>query len=957
MVIAKFRSKLKVSQRRSLFVLGFMCVLGSSPGETGTQCFGDEPQSQIDFFESKVRPLLVDKCLECHSHQTELSGGLSLDSKEDWVKGGDSGQAIAPEQWEQSLLWKAILYRDPHLQMPPSGKLSDKEIDVFRRWLESGAVDPRSSSASPSKQSTGLRLENAQDHWAYRSIDPDVSVPSVMAAASPIDAFLSVDQSRLGIEPSSRANEDVLRRRLFLDLAGLNPPIADSPMDSIPSGHENYETLVDELLASPRFGEHFARHWMDAVRFAESITLRGFVLPDAWRYRAYLIDSFNSDRPIDQFIQEQIAGDLMASADWSEKQTRSIAASMLVLGDTNLEEQDKKQLEMDFIDEQIDVLGKALLGQTISCARCHDHKFDPIPTSDYYAIAGILKSSIALEHDNVSRWVTNPLPVDTEKEKQFHQAETRSKELKDDIDRCKKELASLSNASSVKKSSQLAGIVIDDSAATLVGDWKKSAFHPAYVDEGYLHDGNNSKTTHSAIFKPHELAPGRYQVRIAYAFGDNRATNVSVKVFSANGEDVKIINQKQKPPIEGLWYSLGDYLFEQGGRAEVEVSNTGANGHVIIDAVQFLPTDGNLAASDATQTTTPLAKRSEADLKKQLETLEREWSECKRLLSQRPMAMGLKPVPSPKDIAVHVRGSVHQLGPVIPRGYLRCLPVSDAPSISPDSNGRLEFAKWITSHENPLTARVYVNRVWSKLMGTGIVRTVDNFGTTGELPSNQALLDWLTVEFVNRGWSTKWLVKEIVLSDAYQRSSVATPKQLELDPDNRTYARGVVRRLSPESMRDSLLAASGELDLEILPRGNFPSTVKEDYDYQHSNRYRTVYGPWFRNAVPELYKEFDGPNTSFSMGARNISTTAPQALVLLNSPWIEERCQKIAARTLEETKDPITIVGKLYRFILHRSPSVGEQQIAIEILGSVDVSSVSSLTKQLIASLDFRLIE
>ncbi len=158
-------------------------------------------------------------------------------------------------------------------------------------------------------------------------------------------------------------------------------------------------------------------------------------------------------------------------------------------------------------------------------------------------------------------------------------------------------------------------------------------------------------------------------------------------------------------------------------------------------------------------------------------------------------------------------------------------------------------------------------------------------------------------------------------------------------------------------MRDSLLAASGELDLEILPRGNFPSTVKEDYDYQHSNRYRTVYGPWFRNAVPELYKEFDGPNTSFSMGARNISTTAPQALVLLNSPWIEERCQKIAARTLEETKDPITIVGKLYRFILHRSPSVGEQQIAIEILGSVDVSSVSSLTKQLIASLDFRLIE
>lgn len=954
MAKAKLPRGVFASFRRTVAAVVGLCALDS-----GAYCRGDDlNQTALEFFESKVRPLLVEKCLECHSHQTETSGGLSLDSKDDWIKGGDSGQAIAPEQWDHSLVWKAVSYRDPHLQMPPSGKLSDKEIDILRQWLATGALDPRSSAAKRPTLSQGLPLENAQDHWAYRPIVAEGLVSKVGDALTPIDAFLSEDQRRIGVTPASLANDEVIRRRLFLDLTGVNPPGAVIPSESISSSPEEYANLVDELLASPRFGEHFARHWMDAVRFAESITLRGFVLPDAWRYRAYLIDSYNSDRPIDLFIQEQIAGDLMESSDWSERQTRRIAASMLVLGDTNLEEQDKKQLEMDFIDEQIDVLGKALLGQTISCARCHDHKFDPIPTSDYYALAGILKSSIALEHDNVSRWVSNPLPVDIEEEKKFQQAETLSKELKSEIDQCKKELASLSGASSIKKSTQLAGFVIDDSAAILVGDWKKSTFHPAYVDNGYLHDGNNSKTRHSAIFRPNELPPGRYHIRIAYAFGDNRATNAKVKIFSADGEDVKVVNQKLKPPIDGLWYSLGEHLFEQGGRAEVEVSNEGADGHVIVDAVQFLPAEATLTISTSTSPSNPRSlEKSEADLKRQLEALEKESNAIKQLLGQRPMAMGLRTVRSPQNLAIHVRGSVHQLGPVVPRGFLRCLPVSDSPAISSESNGRLELAQWITSKQNPLTARVYVNRIWSKLMGSGIVRTVDNFGTTGELPSNQRLLDWLTFEFMEQGWSTKWLVREIVSSDAYRRSSVATADQIEIDPDNRTYARATIRRLTPEAMRDSLLSASGELDLEILRGSSFPSSLKEDYDYQHSSRHRTVYGPWFRNSAPQLYKEFDGPNMSFSAGARNISTTAPQALVLLNSPWIDARCNKFATRILSEFSEPAKIVRAVYGSILHRSPSPSEQLMAEEMLGTVDAASVANLAKQLIASLDFRLVE
>nr|MCU0713043.1 DUF1549 domain-containing protein [Pirellula sp.] len=361
MVTAKVRSKLFISLKRSLGVLSISVALATGALETNAYCIGDNsatldaPSAQLEFFESKVRPLLVDKCLECHSHQTETSGGLSLDSKEDWMRGGDSGQAIAPEQWEKSLFWKVVSYRDPHLQMPPSGKLSDKEIDILKQWLASGAIDPRSSTASQPTPSQGLPLENAQNHWAYRPIAPRVEIPIVGHAATPIDAFLSVDQSRLGLNPAPLATGDVLRRRLFLDLTGINPPGIDFSQVSIHSSDESFEKLVDELLASPRFGEHFARHWMDAVRFSESISLRGFFFHFAWRYRYYLIKGYNSDRPIDQFIQEQIAGDLMESSDWSKRQTQCIAASMLVLGDTNLEEQDKKQLEMDFIDEQIDV--------------------------------------------------------------------------------------------------------------------------------------------------------------------------------------------------------------------------------------------------------------------------------------------------------------------------------------------------------------------------------------------------------------------------------------------------------------------------------------------------------------------------------------------------------------------------------------------------------------------------
>lgn len=963
------RSMLKIRERLSNPVVTAAKVIAVVVVLTGGGFVqAAQTADELDFFESRVRPLLIDKCLDCHSHKTETSGGLSLDSREDWMKGGDLGQAISPDVWEASLVWKAVNYRDPHLQMPPDGKLKDRELEVLKQWLSSGAVDPRLPISKTKTGQHGLSLEEAKNHWAYRPLEDSLVIPDNHRAASPIDAFLEAAQSGRDLMPAPLATQEALKRRLFLDLTGMNAPEASKTSNSETSsleaasseatGTDEYRLLVDELLASPRFGEHFARHWMDAVRFAESITLRGFVLPDAWRYREYLIDSFNNDHPIDQFITDQIAGDLMQDEHWIDLQRTHAAATMLVLGDTNLEEQDKKQLEMDFIDEQIDVIGKAFLGQTISCARCHDHKFDPIPTKDYYALAGILKSSIAMEHDNVSRWITNRLPVDPESEQQFLAAETQANTLKSEIDRLKKSLSVLSGSSSIKKSSQLTGIVIDDVQAELVGDWKKSTHHPAYVDEGYLHDGNNASQMMSATFRPSELQPGTYEIRIAYAFGDNRASNARVRIFSANGEDSKLVNQRKKPQLDGLWYSLGQYQFEQGGRAEVEISNFEANGHVIVDAIQFLSVENSDDQPKSALAVAPAeAEVTESELKSQLVELEKQWNSLKTILAQRPTVMGLRPVPSPRDLPIHIRGSVHQLGSISPRGFLQCLITASTPTIAENSNGRKELARWIASSDNPLTARVYVNRIWSKLMGSGLVRTLDNFGTTGEPPSNQQLLDWLSLQFMKNGWSTKWLVREIVTSEAYRRTSVATPEQLERDPDNVTFSRASIKYLPPEAMRDSLLQASGELDLEILRRGNFPASLKEDYGFQHTGTYRTVYGPWFRNSTPELFQEFDGPNLSFSTGARNTTITAPQALALWNSSWIAERCQQIAARVLRDFHDRETAILQLYSVLLNRSPSHEEMSLAAEVLVHLEEQYVADLAKQLIASLDFRLIE
>jgi len=659
----------------------------------------------------------------------------------------------------------------------------------------------------------------AGDWWAYRPIrmpePPGADAGSGRWRSDRVlDRFVEAGWEAAGVVPAGEADRADLCRRLALDLTGL--PASTEEIDSFlaDARPDAWERLVERYLSSPRFGEHWARHWFDVVRFAESVTLRGFVFREAWRYRDHVIDAFNEDRPVDRFLREQIAGDLLPAADPEERRRQVVATTFLMMGNTNLEEQDKKQLEMDVVDEQMDVIGKAFLGQTLSCARCHDHKFDPVPIRDYYAMAGILKNSLAIRHDNVSAWVERPLPLEAELEEAYARLEAE----------------------------------------------------------------------------------------------------------------------------------LGKLRAELGALAK--------------DAV---------------------------DARKALESRMRE---VQVSLPPRPMVMAPREAESPADIAVHLRGSVHRPGEVVPRGFLGVATPPGQGMPGAGESGRRELAEWIVAPGNPLTRRVFVNRVWHWLMGRGLVRTPDNFGTTGEVPTHPELLDALAAAFGGdaeaagvfpglRAWSLKSLVREIVLSRTYRLSVEGGERLVAVDPENRLLARAHARRLTAEQMRDRMLVVSGRLRLEP-PRGpTFPNDRSADFGFVDQAPHRSVYVPVFRNALPELFEVFDFPPASLVTGERSESTVATQALYLMNSPFVREQAEAAARRLMEAMErerrrrgfdagvagvagdagiEARRVVDLACRWTLGRGAGTGEVRAVVDHLAAVGDTAAgwADVFQAWMASADFR---
>jgi hypothetical protein len=936
----------------------------------------------IAFFESKIRPILVEHCVKCHSVEKKLSkGGLRLDSRAAMLKGGDSGPAVSPGHVEESLLLQAVAYDGGFYDMPPDGKLKETQIADLRKWVEMGAPDPREENVSHSTvvASSGSAGSAGKDHWAFRPVG-NPPIPKVTENSwphDPIDRFILYALEKNRLKPAPPASRLAWLRRVWFDLAGLPPTVkaienflADSRPDA-----EARATVVDALLASPQFGERWGRHWLDVARFAESSGGgRTLLFKDAWRYRDYVIDALNADMPYDRFLREQIAGDLLSAGTESDRARQLTATGFLVLGPTNYEEQEKYQLRMDIIDEQLDTLGKTVMGMTIGCARCHDHKFDPISTRDYYALAGILRSTrtLANDTDNVARWIDTPLPASGELADAIakHQAElesleTEAKRIRQEILRLDPKTAALSGDGPVDPA-DLPGIALDDSTAKAVGGWKPSTYGGKFLGEGAVYDEKRKDGPSTLTFDPNLAKSGKYEVRLAYVPHSNRASNTPVTILHADGEELKRVNQREMPPLEGRFLSLGTFRFEAGGAGFVLVSNEGADGAVSVDGVWFLPADG----SAETQVTDEKDASRLTEVRKELAATEKKLKALRASTPVRPLAMTVREHEKIEDSPVHIRGNIKTLGPRVPRGALSVIEGVSFSEIPEHSSGRLQLAQWLTDPNHPLTARVMVNRIWLWLFGDGLVRSSDNFGTTGERPTHPELLDHLAARFVADGWSVKSLVRTIVLSETYAMADSATPEAIAADPENRLLARFPRRRLDAESLRDAMLMAAGSLDMTLggpnilgakAIDANDSGAGSIEYGYKFEDVRRSVYTPAFRNKRQELFEAFDFADVNQPIARRERSTVAPQALFFLNHPFVRQMAETTAKRVLDEIiSDERTRLDRLSLLILSRPATDAEAAALLPVVRNASAETRrqawTEVAHALFASVEFRYV-
>jgi hypothetical protein len=969
----------------------FFLVLFVGCGFAVDPALGTEPSSispdDLDFFERKVRPTLEQHCLECHGRDAKkIRGGLDLSSRNGVLLGGESGTLLNSEQPESGLLWQAVHFEG--LEMPPTGKLDEPAIAVIDEWIRRGLPDPRETRAVAAARSR-IDVEQGRQFWSFRERTHSQTPKPHHSewSRSWVDDFLLTSMESAKITPNRDASRDVLIRRIYITLIGLSPTLEERKRFVLDPGSDDraIANLVDRLLASPHFGQRWGKHWLDVARFAESSGGgRSLMFRNAWRYRDYVVSAMNCDKPFSEFITEQIAGDLLDCKDDVQRREHLVATGFLVLGPTNYEMQDKETLRLDVMDEQVDTIGRALLGMTLGCARCHDHPFNPIPTEDYYALAGIFSSTQTLTPGNVSGFVTEMLPaIDAELDaEERYSRQLAALNLK--LAEANKQLNALGMTHLVAKTtnqsdrsvtpSSLAGIVIDDGDAQVTGTWTESTSVGSYVGGYYLHDSGKDKGEKRVCFAHEMNQGGEYEVRIAYSSAENRSSRVPVVVEHAGGMDQVHVNQRQRPSIDGLFESLGSFSFEAGAEARVTIETRGTENVVVADAVQFIGkeaatagvpsidriaasnSNGNSAASIQAQELVDLIQQTQ----KQIERHKQASPSVNRF------AMTVKEESHPADMAIRIRGEARNLGAIVPRGFLRVmLPEGQSsPRIGTGESGRLQLARWITEPSNPLTARVYVNRIWQHVFGVGLVETPDDFGVSGSQPTHPELLDRLAIELIESGWSTKQLVRLLMTSRAFRLSSELTPESVQLDPSNQMCWRAHRRCIEAEVFRDSVLAISGHLDDRT--GGNTIESFSQydwDYDFTGMNR-RTIDVPLFRNSMLELVETFDGPNTNVVTGRRSTSNVPTQSLFLMNHPFMQEHASALAQRLLRDAPEGNEDrLQWLYEVTLSRAPTKQERELLLERLQQGDGSHEASLQtwKQichsLIASVDFRYLE
>lgn len=867
---------------------------------------------QTKFFETKIRPVLIKECYGCHSNKSgNAKGGLRLDTRELTLIGGSSGAAIVPGDLDESLLYNAITHED--FVMPPKRKLPQSVIEDFRVWIEMGAPDPRETKVTAIRPTiTEEDIETAKaNFWAYKK-PIKATPPSVTDSdwvKTDIDRFILAGLEESGLDVAEDAESYKVLRRLCFDLVGLPPTPEqikyfsktwnDSPDEAV-------AFVVDRLLSKEQFGERWGRHWLDVARYGESTGREvNMTYPHAWRFRDYVVDSFNEDKPFDQFVQEQLAGDLLPAATDQQWADNLIATGFLAMGPKNVNEQNRVQFRADLVDEQIDTTTRVFLGTSIACARCHDHKFDAIPQTDYYAMAGIFGSTATFFGNPPSEYGS------------FTSVQAR-------------------------RTSSLLLLPIED---------------PNPFDKTYSRQ---------------ELTSLRGQLTDKLTEAAEMRRNRSRGNSSSNAQASQ--------------------------RARIRLNNELAN---LSSKLAVVDSDGQ----------------------------------------PRSYCMGVQDGENPQNARVLARGEIDQPGQVVPRGFPQVL-CQDSPTLGSRGSGRLELARWIGSDDNPLTARVMVNRIWQHLIGQGIVTSTENFGVTGQTPSHPELLDHLAVRFVESGWSVKTIIREIVTSRVYRIDSDYDERNFEYDPDNALVWRANTRRMDAEAIRDAMLSISGELDLarprasEVAKSGyvrvrdgvlgdpreaaraavaqmmrqnaeamrsrrggigqrgrfagpgrqpnqgagpsgfrnrmqggasmqNFASQIQNRLDMNDA-KFRSVYLPIVRDEVPRSLDVFDFAESSMVIGTREASNTANQALYMMNNPFVIQQSAALARRVAKEEGRVADQVREAFLLVYGRPPTSGERAATASFFKtfasttesrSRGAETLTALCQSLFASAEFRYID
>ena len=851
----------------------------------------DDP---AEFFETRIRPVLAKNCFACHTG-TQL-GGLRLDSRDAALQGGKSGPAIVAGNPEKSLLIQAVTHAHERLKMPPSGKLTPDEIEGLASWIRAGAIWPETPAPQQAKAPGYVIKPEQREFWAFQAVRKPAP-PAVKNAAwpqSPVDRFVLAKLEEAGLQPAPPADKRSLIRRATLDLTGLPPTPEEVEAFVADNSPGAFSRVVDRLLASPRYGERWGRYWLALARYADA-DVGAFTdepTPHAFRYRDWVIQAVNDDLPYNTFVKAQIAADVMPT----EQREKLIAG----LG--------FQALGIDAGD-RLDVTSRVFLGLTVGCAQCHDHKFDPIPTKDYYSLLGVFRSSQKYDYPLAPQSVVDA----------YNAHKKKIADLREVIDEFVE-----------KQNLQLAQVLAEKTSRYMMAAWELRqgsrnavalATEQGLDEETLGHWSNylgNAEKDHPFLKRWFELAAdnasreqvqqcaNEFEQRVLDVMAEKKGIDDRNYVTLGGAKGVKDEKTRQYANLEFLdppKYYLWRDLFADRISRKKESAGTGIYYHGDKDLGRWLHAESAGYLAD---------KLAQHDALK------------KALPEPYPALYTLREAKEPKNARVEIRGEAKNLGEEAPRRFLSILCDGEPPPFTSGS-GRLELAEAIVSPANPLTARVMVNRVWEMHFGRGIVRTPSNFGQLGERPTHPELLDYLAATFVANGWSLKALHREMLLTAAYRMSTAQNADGFEKDPENRLLWRANLQpRLDAEALRDSILSVSGKLDLTI---GGTAVKVTDNKPR------RTVYTYVSRNRLDETLALFDFPDPNATAEQRLITNGPMQRLFFLNSDFIAQNAKALVERISREAgEDDAARLKRAYLLLFSRPPSDNETRLGLQFV-------------------------